>query len=196
MDHSGAVSLVCEQSNAAVTSWTLLQNMPAPRYGHTLVALNGKLYVMGGLGHETEVWYLNSATWTARAAMTSPGRCWHAGITLDNDRALVCGGGVSGASATCAIYTASTNTWAVAPSMAGARYKFNMVMSNSMFHWSANEMHFLADVIYIIGNDIGSSGKAEIEVYSVTTGGTTQSYALVTGGYWSGAAAVGKQNIY
>src|SRR5689334_2115188 len=87
----------CEQSNAAITSWTpIIASLPTAIYVLAMVTLLGKAYVFGGasLGPVTEAsvyMYDGVSVWSAKAAM-SPGRYGHCALALDNDRALVCGG--------------------------------------------------------------------------------------------------------
>jgi hypothetical protein len=125
----------CEQSNVDVTSWTPITSLPIALYFLTMVTLLGKAYVIGGALAQTSVhMYDGVSVWVAKAAM-SPGRYGHAALALDDDRALVCGGFVSGLAVnTCVIYTASTNTWTAASAMAQARDYFNLVMSEGIWH--------------------------------------------------------------
>jgi len=125
----------CEQSNVGVTSWTNITSLPTPvLYDLAMVTLLGKAYVIGGRDGGNVV-QTSVYMYDTKAPM-SPGRSGHAGLALDNDRALVCGGYVSGAVvSTCAIYTASTDTWTTAPAMAqAARIHFNLVMSEGTWH--------------------------------------------------------------
>ena len=104
-----------------------------------MVTLLGKAFIFGGQDGVTGVVYTsvnmyNGTAWVAKAAM-SPGRYGHAALALDNDRALVCGGyAPSNAVNTCVIYTASTDIWTAAPTMAQQRYFFNLVMSEGMWY--------------------------------------------------------------
>jgi hypothetical protein len=122
----------CEQSNVGVTSWTTITSLPTVLLYQAMVTLLGKAYVIGGYEDQTSVRMYNGTAWIAKAAM-SPGRYGHAALALDDDRALVCGGNAPTVN-TCAIYTASTNTWTTAPAMAQARIYFNLVMSEGMWH--------------------------------------------------------------
>ena len=128
----------CEQSNAAVTSWTPITSLPTANWALAMVTLLGKAYVFGGATSgnvaQTSVHMYNGTSWVAKAAM-SPGRNAPAALALDDDRALVCGGyAPSAVVSTCVIYTASTDTWTTAPAMAQVRSYFNLVMSEGMWH--------------------------------------------------------------
>jgi kelch-like protein 18 len=136
--YNGAALSSCEQSNVDVTSWTNITSLPIALYALAMVTLLGKAYVIGGYNGgsaQTNVsMYDGVSVWVAKAPM-SPGRYGHAALALDDDRALVCGGYAPSSSVnTCVIYTASTNTWTTAPAMAQARYYFNLVMSEGMWH--------------------------------------------------------------
>ena len=138
---SGATALTtCEQSNSNVTSWTPIASLPIAAYDLAMVTLLGKAYVIGGaisgnVAQTSVRMYDGVSVWVAKAAM-SPGRSGHAALALDDDRALVCGGLAPNPTVvnTCVIYTASTDSWTTAPTMAQARSYFNLVMSEGMWH--------------------------------------------------------------
>jgi hypothetical protein len=123
----------CEQSSIGVTSWTNIASLPTTANYHAMVTLNGNAYVMGGWDNPTKVYMYNGATWITKALL-SPGREGHRTLALDIDRALICGGNNPSGTAlsTCVIYTASTNLYSSAPAMAKIRYKFSLVMAESM----------------------------------------------------------------
>jgi hypothetical protein len=122
----------CEQSSIGVTSWTNITSLPTLARLHVMVTLNGNAYVMGGQDNPTSVYMYNGSSWITKAPLT-PGRYGHQALALDIDRALICGGTVSGvANASCVIYTASTDQYSPAPDMAKTRYYFSLVMSESM----------------------------------------------------------------
>ena len=130
-----AIISSCEQSNIGVTSWANITSLPIALRDLVMVTLQGNAYVIGGNGDTTSVrMYDGVSVWVAKATM-SPGRYAHAALALDDDRALVCGGyAPSTIVNTCVIYTASTDTWTTAPAMAQARNRFNLVMSEGMWH--------------------------------------------------------------
>ena len=129
----------CEQSNAAVTSWTTIASLPIAIYYLAMVTLQGKAYAIGGANSgnvaQTSVNMYDSVSgWVAKAAMPT-GRYAHAALALDDDRALVCGGNAPSSTVnTCIIYTASTDTWTTAPAMAQARAHLSLVMSEGTWH--------------------------------------------------------------
>ena len=127
----------CEQSNVGVTSWTAIQLLPTALVNLAMVTLLGKAYVIGGANSgnvaQTSVYMYSGTSWVAKATMSS-GRRGHAALALDNDRALVCGGSAPSTPAnSCAIYTASTDTWTTAPAMAQARKYLSLVISEGMW---------------------------------------------------------------
>jgi hypothetical protein len=123
----------CEQSSVGVTSWTNIASLSTSTNYHTMVTLNGNAYVMsGGWDNPTLVYMYNGSSWITKAPL-APGRWGHQALALDIDRALICGGyNPSAASDTCVIYTASTDSYSPAPSMAKTRHRFSVVMSESM----------------------------------------------------------------
>jgi hypothetical protein len=123
----------CEQSSIGVTSWTNIASLPTAPRAHAMVTLNGNAYVMGGYDNPTLVYMYTGSSWITKAPLSSPGRWGHQALALDADRALICGGWTTSAtSATCVIYTASTDQYSPAPAMANTRGYFNLVMSESM----------------------------------------------------------------
>jgi N-acetylneuraminic acid mutarotase len=125
-------TIFCEQSSIGVTSWTNITSLPTPAFVHVMVTLNGNAYVMGGWDNSTKVYMYNGATWITKASL-SPGRYAHQALALDINRALICGGVVSGSyDATCVIYTASTDMYSSTLAMAKTRSYFSLVMSESM----------------------------------------------------------------
>jgi hypothetical protein len=121
----------CEQSSVGVTSWTNIASLPTTACDHAMVTLNGNAYVMGGYDYPTLVYMYNGTTWITKTPL-SPGRYGHRALALDIDRVLICGGVTPSITATCVIYTASTNLYSPAPDMAKNRYWFSFVMSESM----------------------------------------------------------------
>ena len=66
---------------AGTETWQELAPMPEGRLGHRMVAMDGRLYVIGGVGSTGNVLSYDPATdaWTAGAPMTVPPRwpsCW------------------------------------------------------------------------------------------------------------------------
>ena len=103
-----------------------------------MVTLNGMVYVMGGQTAASNTKVLmhdggTPGTWTIKAPIPSD-RYGHSVLALDNDRALLCGGASTDNLVvnTCYIYTASTDSWASAASMARNRRFFGLFMSESM----------------------------------------------------------------
>jgi hypothetical protein len=136
---AAALTSSCEQSDIGVTSWTPITSLPIALRNLAMVTLLGKAYVFGGLdsGSVTKasvLMYDGVSVWVAKTSMPV-GRCAHAALALDNERALVCGGKAPSAVVdTCSIYNAPTDTWSTAPAMAQARRYFNLVMSEGMWH--------------------------------------------------------------
>ena len=101
--------------------WTRVADMPAPRAAHAMAAIDGKLYVVGGVGPRAEeLWAYDPATdsWdSSRAPLPTPRE--HLAAAVINDRLYVVGGRGHGAGnrAILEIYDPVTNTWTSAPDM-------------------------------------------------------------------------------
>jgi hypothetical protein len=127
----------CEQSNADVTVWTYITALSVAVAYYAMVTLNGSAYVIGGYSATTNtvatVYMWNGVNaWVTKSSLPEP-RDSHNAVVLNGDTALVCGGEVGGlTSSTCRVYTASTNTWTTASTMAQPRRYFGLVMSDGM----------------------------------------------------------------
>ncbi|MGH7801012.1 MAG: Kelch repeat-containing protein [Thermodesulfobacteriota bacterium] len=115
----------------ATDTWTTKAPMPTPREGAMAAALNGKLYVVGGLIHycfvsdgvwtgTLEVYDPATDTWTTKAPM--PTARGFFGVGVMNGKLYAIGGfNSSGFLATVEVYDPGSDTWATNPPMPTAR---------------------------------------------------------------------------
>ena len=110
-------------------TWTTINAMHTPRFGHTATLLpNGKVLVAGGnntftstLLAGTELYDPADGSWTVSGSM-STGRYNHTATLLPNGKVLVTGGGGTGGSlASAEIYDPASGTWTSAGALATAR---------------------------------------------------------------------------
>lgn len=77
-DFSGLTTL--EVYNTTNNTWTRLADMPAKRWGHSAIAINGKIYVVGGVTFgavstvyaSVEVYDTLTNTWSTKSSMPTP----------------------------------------------------------------------------------------------------------------------------
>ena len=97
-------------------AWNKLADLPTPRLGHTASVVDGKIYVIGGLGTLTRVDMYDPETdsWTAKADMPT-GRQWLSSSVVDGKIYAI--GGATGPEylspslATVEMYDPATDTW-------------------------------------------------------------------------------------
>jgi hypothetical protein len=127
----------CEQYNPSTQTWNMIASLPTPSVFFVMATLNNRAYTFGGSGvcsSALPVYMFDGQNWKPRSSIAGLPNHEHAGVALDADRALICGGwtykggscqiGVSD----CFIYSASSNNWTKAASMAQIRCYHSMVM--------------------------------------------------------------------
>jgi hypothetical protein len=130
----------CEQYNPSTQQWNMITPLPTPSEFFVMTTLNNRAYTFGNGrdgcdGSAPPVYMFDEQNWVTRSSIVSLPYYNHAGVALDADRALICGGwaykgglceydGVSD----CFIYSASSDSWTKAASMAQARCGHSMVM--------------------------------------------------------------------
>jgi N-acetylneuraminic acid mutarotase len=118
-DKSG-INLV-EAFDTTTSQWRQLAPMPTARFGNGLVALNGKLYAVGGYSNgaatgAVEAFDPATNTWSAAASLPTP-RYNLAAVVL-NGKIYALGGWVNdGPSAAVEVYDPATNSWATGTPM-------------------------------------------------------------------------------
>lgn len=91
----GSITDRCEAYTPQRDQWEPCAALPAPRSGYALVALEGKLYLLGGTdgtGYRAEVWQYDpeSDAWSERTTMPTP-RAFAAAAALDRQIYVVGG---------------------------------------------------------------------------------------------------------
>jgi N-acetylneuraminic acid mutarotase len=96
-------------------AWTEAQPMPEGRYGHRLVALDGMLWVVGGVGGSGATLVYDPATdaWEARAAL--PQSRDHVGAVVVDGEIWAIGGRNGGIRTSVDIYDPATDAWRPGP---------------------------------------------------------------------------------
>jgi len=176
----GVLSNTCEQFDMNTKGpWTLLPSLPQRTINHKMAELDGNLYLFGGSDNVVDlanVFMLNGTAWVPRTPI--PKALNVLGLVGLTNRALICGGTTGHTTwSTCFVYTAKTNLWASAPSMAQARSGHSMVL--------------LENQIYIMGGFApNGSLLSSVEVYSMTSGGQVLPYPMAKGDAMFGAFGV------
>jgi N-acetylneuraminic acid mutarotase len=89
----GTISRALYAYDPGTDTWTRMADMPLERSAHVMVALNDRLYVIGGVGPQPEVtleYTPATDTWNRRATMPSPRE--HLSAAAVNGRIYVIGG--------------------------------------------------------------------------------------------------------
>jgi hypothetical protein len=128
----------CEQYTPSTQKWNMFPSLPASTAYFVMATLNNRAYTFGGSGDCSSsspppVYMFDGQSWVPRSSIVGLPSSDHAGIAIDTDRALICGGsGSSGGSclvvSDCFIYSASSDSWTKAASMAQIRADHSMVM--------------------------------------------------------------------
>jgi N-acetylneuraminic acid mutarotase len=125
--------------------WGALDRMPAERYSHAMVALDGVLYVVGGVIDGTfdhrPIWAYDVARGTWRTDLAPmPTFRDHAQAVAVDGRILVMGGrDESGNLATVDIYDPATDSWSAGPPMTVARSGFAAAVLPDGVHVAGGE---------------------------------------------------------
>jgi N-acetylneuraminic acid mutarotase len=126
----------CEQYNPTTQMWNMTTSLPTPTTYFVMATLNNHAYTFGGSGacsSTSPVYMFDGQNWEPRSSIAGLPVTKHAGVVLDADRALICGGwAYKGGScqfvSDCFIYSASSDSWSQAASMAQIRCRHSMVM--------------------------------------------------------------------
>jgi hypothetical protein len=124
----------CEQFTLAANEWNMITSLPAPTSSFVMATLNNRVYTFGGsaaCGSAPPVYMFDGQNWVSRSSIASLPNQDHAGVAIDTDRALICGGQASDSCQTvsdCFIYSALSNNWTNAASMAQIRSDHTMVI--------------------------------------------------------------------
>jgi len=137
----------CFEYDTITNTWTKKANFPYQRNSHSVVAVNGKIYVHGGAsGFNSDCHEYNPATntWT-RKASAPYSRYGHVGVGINGKMYIFGGDRSTQELVDCWEYNPSTNTWAEKSSAPKALYS-----SPTAVAWN-NEMYVMADYYNRIG---------------------------------------------
>ncbi len=125
----------CEQYSSTTQNWSMIASLPQTTTNFAMATLNNRAYTFGGSGDcaSPPVYMFDGQKWVPRSSTVGVSSFGHAGVALDADRALICGGwaykgGECPPVSDCSIYEASSNSWTKAASMAKVRCSHSMVM--------------------------------------------------------------------
>jgi len=190
-------------ANGTIGAWAATTSFTTGRYGHTSVAYNGYVYVMGGYNgtaflNDTQYATLNAngtiGAWSTAASFTTS-RYFHASVVYNGYVYII--GGYTGTAnladvqyASIAGLSATTGTWATTSAFTTTRFANASVAYNGYMYVMGgyNGTTYLADTQYAAINANGSLG-AWATTTSFTTGryGHTSvvhnGYVYVMGGY-------------
>jgi N-acetylneuraminic acid mutarotase len=128
----------------ASAAWKRAADMPAPRGAHTSVALNGLLYVIGGVtSNSTALWAYNPAsnTWNTKLA-PMPTRREHLTATAANGKLYVIAGRwlpSPGNTGTLEEYDPATDTWTAKANMPTPRSGLTSAVIDGKIHVTGGE---------------------------------------------------------
>ncbi|MDO8805342.1 MAG: hypothetical protein Q7R35_13035, partial [Elusimicrobiota bacterium] len=162
-------------------AWTEGRSLPAARYGHTSVALKGRLYIIGGYdgtAPKADVWsapissFGATGDWVAETSLTQAVYA-HASAVFKNF-IYVLGG--YGAGARTEVWRALVNddgtlgNWTSATALPEARYS----------HAAALSISTSAARIYVTGGNDGSAARAEAWTAEINPNGSLSDWTAVT----------------
>jgi hypothetical protein len=134
-DHPMTLSS-CEQYNPSTQKWNMIKSLPTPSSIFIMTTLNNRAYTFGGSDTCVSIppaYMFDGQNWVSRSSIAGLPNQDHAGVALDADRALICGGrayngGSCDIMSNCFIYSASSDSWSQVASMAQIRCDHSMVM--------------------------------------------------------------------
>ncbi len=153
-------------------AWTQTRGMPAARYGHTMTALKGRLYIMGGFNGVPQ-----STVWSAPVSSSGAAGAWvaetplphavyaHAAVAFGDFIYIL--GGYGAAPVTEVLYSRVNNDgtlagWNSGPVLPGNRYS----------HAAALIMSAAGARLCVAGGNDGTSAKAEVWTAAVNSDGS------------------------
>lgn len=171
-------------------SFERLAAMPEGRTAHGMVTVNGKIYVVGGMGRTSRVLIFTPGSgWSFGAAM--PGRRDHAAVVVLQDSIYVIGGrDDKGVSTRVDIYDPAADSWTQGPPLpAGNSAMAAAVLADGLIHvvggedprvarGRVNDVHLVLDTV----GRVWLEGPKPIQVVHGTPGVSIQGKLLIVGG--------------
>lgn len=109
------IKIYTNDSESDLGSWSTLSDMPTIRYSHEVIEVNGKFYLIGGMGTDhvlTNLVYEYDPvvnTYTEKAALPTVRGSFASGVL--SGKIYICGGNVDGYTSKVEAYDPVTNTW-------------------------------------------------------------------------------------
>jgi N-acetylneuraminic acid mutarotase len=140
LNETNDVLTSCEQYNPSTQKWNMMTSLPTPSSSFVMATLNNRAYTFGGNAFDSDcssstsaVYIFDGENWATRSSIIGVPVNSHAGVALDSDRVLICGGwankeGLCQYVSDCFIYWASRDSWTTAAPMAQIRCWHSMVM--------------------------------------------------------------------
>ena len=141
----------CEQYTPSTQKWNMIASLSAQTAYFVMATLNNRAYTFGNgvascSSSPPPVYMFDGQSWVSRSSIVGLPYSSHAGVAIDTDRALICGGyayknGSCPCVSDCFIYSASSDSWTKAASMAQIRYAHSMVMfEGETFKYSTSKI--------------------------------------------------------
>ncbi len=132
------LTLFFTEVEAQSGAWTRKADLPTHRLGVTASVVDGRIYVLGGMGVGLVEYAVNEAydpltdTWEGRTSFSAP-RAWPASAVV-NDTIYCIGGGYPTARQSLEAYDPATNTWRTQAPMPTARFGGQAVAVNGVVY--------------------------------------------------------------
>jgi hypothetical protein len=149
----------CEQYNPSTQKWNMITSLSYTSTHFVMATLNNSAYTFGGnalCDSVPPVYMFDGQKWKPRSSIAGLPSKDHAGVALDADRALICGGWAykggkcQGGVSDCFIYSASSDSWTQAASMAQTRCAHSMVLFGGEYSKNGLEklqqQHYRSDI--------------------------------------------------
>jgi len=193
--------LFVSQITFAQGSWTKIGDMPEIRYAHTVVEINGKIYIVGGMSTESFnipttalIYDTNDSSWTQMPLLNNEAKWMHTSCVVDGKLYVIGGTAISGSTyasihsiANVDMYDPNTGQWVSKRSM--PEHRTNLACAS------------IDGKIYVVGGMQVNSGVdnyagfKKMEVYDISTNTWTQLTDMPTG-RWGHRALAFDGKIY
>ncbi|OGR58292.1 MAG: hypothetical protein A2X34_00635, partial [Elusimicrobia bacterium GWC2_51_8] len=166
---SAAVYKTTVGDDGALTSWSAIDPLPAPRYNHTMTFLANRLYAVGGKdgpSAKSSVWVMKlkaldaepDGTWTALTSLPAA-RYGHKTLAAANTLYVI--GGNNGGAVVNSVFISTVSSNAASPA---AWLAYQSLSSARQFSAAAA----FGDVLYVLGGSDGISAKNDIFISTLS----------------------------
>ena len=189
-------------------AWTAMALMPTARYGHTVVAVNNKIYAIGGMNGSTyfnKVEEYNPATntWVTKNSMPTP-RALHAAAVVNGKIYVVGGKNASTSLNKNEVYDPAIDSWTTMTQMPTARNGLTAAVVNNMIYaiggasgilLSSTPLATNNNEVYDPATDTWKSMAAMTTRRTYLTAASANGKIYAFGG-WSGSVSLNKNEEY